>query len=191
MPVSTSSAFQVHWCLLPREEAADLVPQDCRLLAIWPAPVNHDVCFKEAGFTLFGDNDADWDQAAERLLGRVFEILSRHGTPKLVSKPLRDNLPWYLRPFRAARELPLMEQALLPMRLDFLPQFHARFGENGAALSAGNGHFLFWVALPDAGEQAFELVREAAEPWEILETALHWATLIPPENSSSFIPTHG
>ena len=108
----------------------DLVPRDCRLLAIWPAPVNHDVCFKEAGFSLFGDNDADWDQAAERLLARVVGILSRHGAPKLVSKPLRDNLPWYLRPFRAARELPLIEQALLPMRLDFLPQFHARFGEN-------------------------------------------------------------
>lgn len=110
---------------------------------------------------------------------------------ELVSKPLRENLPCYLRPFRAARELPLMEQALLPMRLDFLPRFHARFGENGAALSAGSGHFLFWVALPDVGEQAFELVREAAEPWPILETALRWATLIPPESSYSFIPSRG
>lgn len=69
MPASPSPRFQVHWSLVCQNEAGGLVPRDCRLLAIWPAPVNHDVCFKEAGFSLFGDNDADWDQAAERLLG--------------------------------------------------------------------------------------------------------------------------
>jgi hypothetical protein len=164
---------------VPQDEAGDLVPRDCRLLAIWPAPVNHDVCFKEAGFSLFGDNDAAWDQAAERLLGRVLEILSRYGHPKLVGKQLRDNPPWYLFPFRAIRELPLLEQALLSMHLDSLPQFHTRFGEGGAALRTGSGHFLLWITLPDGGEQAFDIVREAAEPWPICGTALRWAILLP------------
>jgi hypothetical protein len=179
MPASPPPAFQVHWSLVPQDEAGDLVPRDCRLLAIWPAPVNHDVCFKEAGFSLFGDNDAAWDQAAERLLGRVLEILSRYGHPKLVGKQLRDNPPWYLFPFRAIRELPLLEQALLSMHLDSLPQFHTRFGEGGAALRTGSGHFLLWITLPDGGEQAFDIVREAAEPWPICGTALRWAILLP------------
>lgn len=29
--------FQVHWSLVPSDDAAELVPPGCRLLAIWPA----------------------------------------------------------------------------------------------------------------------------------------------------------
>ena len=57
MSPDSLSAFQIHWSLVPATEAMDLAPPGHRLLAIWPAPVNHDVCFKAAGFTLFGDND--------------------------------------------------------------------------------------------------------------------------------------
>lgn len=179
MPVSAPLSFQVHWSLVPPHDAQDLVPRNCQLLAIWPAPVNPDVCFEHAGFTLFGDNDAAWDQAAEGLLERLLEQLSRYGDPNIVSKPLRDDPPWYLRPFRAGRELPLSEQALLPMRMDFLPQFDGRFGESGARLRTGSGHFLLWVTLPVAEPPVSEFVKELAEPWPIHETALRWAILLP------------
>lgn len=142
-------------------------------------PVNHDVCFEHAGFTLFGDNDADWDEAAVELLERLLAELSRYGDPKLVSMPLRDDPPWYLRPFRASLELPLLNQALLPMRMDSLPQFHAEFGKSSAALRTGSGHFLLWVTLPDADLRAFEFVKAVAEPWPIHETELRWAILLP------------
>jgi hypothetical protein len=174
-----SSAFQIHWSLVPPDESAALVAPDWRLLAIWPAPVNHDVCFEQAGFTLVGDNDAQWDQAAEGLLRRVVEKLGQYGDPKLESRPLRNNPPWYLRPFVAGRELPLPEQALWPMQWDSLPDFRVRFGNQGVALRTGSGHFLLWVTLPDAGPEAGGFVREAAGPWPVLETRLHWATLLP------------
>src|SRR5690606_12844321 len=117
-------AFQIHWSALPSDDAGDLAPPGCQSLAIWPAPVNHDACFEAAGFTLFGDNDEAWDRAAEGMLGRVIEHLSLFGAPRLVSAPLRDDPPWYLRPFRTGQELPLPQQALWPMQEDSLPWFH-------------------------------------------------------------------
>jgi hypothetical protein len=181
MFVSTPPTFQIHWSPVPSEDAGGLASPDCRLLAIWPAPVNHDVCFEEAGFTLFGDNDEEWDNAAEEVLRRVIENLSRFGAVKHVSKPLRDNPPWYLRLFQTSRELPLQQQALWPTHSDSLPTFHARFGDSGAALWTGNGHFLLWIRLPDVGPDAAEFVRTIAEPWTIVETRLRWAALLPIE----------
>lgn len=171
--------FQVHWSLIPLEDAEKLISAGCRLLAIWPAPVNHDACFKEAGFTLFGDNDEEWDSAAAKLLARAIENLSRFGAPDLASEPLRSNPPWYLRLLRTSRQLPLQEQALLPMQWDSLPQFHARFGNRGAALRTGSGHFLLWIELPREEPDPVEFVKTVAEPWTIVQTTLRWETLLP------------
>ncbi|CAN5455974.1 hypothetical protein BH10PSE11_BH10PSE11_19990 [soil metagenome] len=179
MTAFITPAFQIHWSSIPPKDAEGLAPPDCRLLAIWPAPVNHDACFEEAGFTLFGDNDENWDEAAEDLLQRVIENLSRFGAVKQVSKPLRDNPPWYLRLFRTGRELPLQQQASLPMQWDSLPSFHAQFGGSGAALWTGNGHFLLWVSLPNDGPDASEFVKRIAGPWPVVETGLRWAALLP------------
>ena len=179
MTASVPTAFQIHWSLVPAEDAHALALPGCRLLAIWPAPVNHDVCFAEAGFTLFGDNDEVWDKAAEGVLQHVIESLSRFGAARQIGKPLRDNPPWYLRLFRTGRELPLQQQALWPMHWDSLPAFHARFGDGGAELRTGNGHFLLWVSLPDAGSVAPEFVRDIAGPRTAIETKLRWAVLLP------------
>ena len=179
MPAPTAPAFQVHWSLVSPDEAGTFALAGCCLLAIWPAPVNHDACFRQAGFTLFGDNDAEWDRAAEQLLDRVLKKLGRYGELTLKSQPLRDHPPWYLRLFRAGRELELPEQALWPMRWDSLPDFHALFGENDAALRTGSGHFLLWVTLPGDAPEACSFVKEVAELWPILETGLNWATLLP------------
>ena len=142
--------------------------------------MNHDVCFKEAGFTVFGDNDEIWDDAAEELLRRAIESLSSFGAVRYLSKPLKNNPPWYLRPFRSGRELQLQQQALLPMQWDSLPSFHAQFGEGGAALRTGNGHFLLWVNLPNAVPDALAFVKRIAGPWPVIETELRWTHLLPP-----------
>lgn len=150
-----------------------------KLLALWPAPVNHDACFEAAGFTLFGDSDDDWDRAAEDLLCQVIERLSQLGTSKLVSVPLTEDPLWYLRPFRTGEALPFLQQALLPMQDDSLPGFHAQFGRDGAALRTGDGHFLLWIDLPEAGPDPSELVSGVAERWEVVETRLRWSPLLP------------
>lgn len=184
MTLASPPSFQIHWSLIPADDAADLTPPGCQLLAIWPAPVNPDACFEAAGFTLFGNNDEEWDRAAEDLLRQVIEQLSGFGALKLVSAPLRDDVPWYLRPFRTGRELPLLQQALFPMLCDSLPSFQAQFGGDGAALRTGDGHFLLWVNLPDAGPDPSEFVRRVAEAWEIVETGLDWRILLPSSTSA-------
>jgi hypothetical protein len=179
MTASLPPAFQIHWSPVPSNDAGDLAPPGCRLLAIWPAPVNHDACFEAAGFTVFGDNDEDWDKAADEVLSRVIKTLSRLGAVNRISKPLREQPPWYLRLFRTGQDLPLQQQALLPMQWDSLPLFHARFGDRGAALRTGNGHFLLWVSLPDDGPDAANFVNSVAGAWPIVETGLRWAALLP------------
>lgn len=170
-------AFAIHWSPIPAEDAAALAP-DGRLLAIWPAPVNHDACFAAAGFTLFGDNDAAWDEAADHLLQRVIDALAQFGAATPLSKPLTATVPWYRRLFAAPRALPLVEQARLPMQWDFLPPFHARFGDS-AALRTGDGHVLLWVQLPPTGPDAAAFVRSVSAPWPLLETTLRWQALLP------------
>lgn len=141
--------------------------------------VNHDACFEAAGFTLFGDNDDDWDRAAEDVLRQVIERLSELGASKLVSDPLKDHAPWYLRLFRTGEELPFLQQTLLPMQDDPLPGFHAQFGRDGAALQTGSGHFLLWITLPETRPNPSEFVRSVAERWEVVESRLRWSPLLP------------
>lgn len=179
MPLPDTLPFQIHWSLVPSGDAGDLATPGCRLLAIWPAPVNHDACFAAAGFTLFGDNDAAWHRAAEDLLGRVICQLSLVAAPRLVSASHKEDPPWYLRPFRTGRDLPLLQQALWPMLEDSLPWFQAQFGEDGTTLRTGGGHFLLWVALSDAGPAPAQFIARAAAPWPIVETRLRWRNLVP------------
>jgi len=171
--------FQIHWSLISSEQAGELASPDTRLLALWPAPVNHDVCFESAGFTQFADNDEAWDRSAETLLRKVMEALACFGPGTLLSQPLQDRPPWYLRLFRPARDLPLQQQALLPMQCDSLPPFRASFGDAGAALQTGDGHFLLWIHLPDAGPDPSEFIAKVSRPWTILETSLRWSALLP------------
>src|SRR5690554_6946835 len=98
MRLADPPLFQVHWSLVPSGDAAQLAPPGRLLLALWPAPVNHDVCFAAAGFTSFADNGEGWDKAAENLLHQVIAHLSRLGVPKLMSRPLEESPPWYLLP---------------------------------------------------------------------------------------------
>lgn len=179
MTLTSPPVFQIHWSLVPPDDAGELAPRGSRLLAIWPAPVNADACFEAAGFTLFGDNDEEWEQAAEDLLHQVIAHLARFGALKLLSLPLRDDPPWYLRLFRTGQELPLLEQALFPMKGDWLPSFHAQFGEDHAALRTGDGHFLLWITLPEAGPAPAEFVRNVAQSWKVFKTGLDWKILLP------------
>ena len=54
-----------------------------RLWAIWPSPVDHDLCFESAGFTEFSDTDASWDSEFADLVGRLMGILENLGSATL------------------------------------------------------------------------------------------------------------
>lgn len=179
MSVSQPPTFQIHWSPVARQEAPGLALPNSQLLAVWPAPVNHDVCFEHAGFTLFADNDAAWDQDAETLLARVIEYLSPFGQAVLVSKPLLDDVPWYRRPFQTPRILSVHQQALLPMQCDCLPAFYALFGNRRAALRTSDEHFLMWINLPLSGPDTTQLIKSISGTWPVHQPQLRWHALIP------------
>ncbi|MCX7256977.1 MAG: hypothetical protein NTZ64_09625 [Polaromonas sp.] len=151
--------FTLHWSAVSPAslvEKAQAPREGLTLLALWPAPVNPDVCFEEAGFDDFGDNDLAWDAQARALL---------------LNAP-----PWYLRPFKTASVKSLHEQLEWPMQWDSLLPCEVVFGNSGAALRTGRGHYLFWVTLPETDTAAIEkfVVRVAADV-PLVQTCLDWA----------------
>lgn len=52
-------SFSINWGEVP---AGGEFPAGWRIYALWPAPVNEDVCFAEAGFTHFQYEDELWSE---------------------------------------------------------------------------------------------------------------------------------
>lgn len=176
------SVFSLHWSLVPTALAGQHAPPGTALIAVWPAPVNADVCFEAAGFTDFGDADDAWERRADAVLERLLASLAAHGEPRLASAPLRT------RPGVARRllgdvgeTLPLAEQIRAPMHHDSLPDAVVAFGTSGVALRAGSGHVLYWITLPEAAVEDFtaRVLPRLAGDHPLHETALAWRHLLP------------
>jgi hypothetical protein len=177
------SAFSIHWSIVQPPQAMSGLCDGLRdglcLVAVWPSPVNHDSCFRDAGFTEFADNDEAWSVRASALLERLLAELCKHGEPRLVSKPIQRAQPWFLRPFRRARALDLREQIAQPIQWDSLPECVVAFGSAGASLRAGNGHHLYWLTLPGNGPQALEedFMHRVSGDEPLFCTSLRWEFL--------------
>jgi len=165
--------FTIHWS--PAPGAAD----GMELFALWPSPMNDDVCFREAGFTEFGDGGENWDADAERLLTRLLETLSTYGPPRLMSKPTEKHQPWYRRLFTKPEAFGLRQQIELPIQWDELPDCVVAFGESGVSLRTGSGHHIFWIRLPHSDAPQFSsLAGQVAAPHPIVRTQLRWECLV-------------
>lgn len=173
--------FTLHWSAVSPAslvEKSQSPREGLTLLALWPAPVNPDVCFEEAGFDDFGDNDLAWDAQARALLARLLAALHGYGPAQLQSAPLLNAPPWYLRPFKTASVKSLREQLEWPMQWDSLPPCEVVFGNSGAALRTGRGHYLFWVTLPETDTAVIEnFVARVAADVPLVQTCLDWARL--------------
>jgi len=179
-PAGGNEGFTLHWSRVPDEAAAAHVAPGMALLALWPAPVNADVCFHAAGFTDFADADEAWETRAEALAAALLRELAAYGEPRLLGEPLRT------RPGLAARvagarprELPLHEQLRAPAYHDSLPDAVVAFGPE-VWLRTGRGHELYWITLPAAEADAFAaraLPRLAGDA-PLHRTDLHWAPLL-------------
>lgn len=180
----TASRFVVHWGRVPdaQRPAWALHPgASWALFAVWPAPVNADVCFAEAGFTDFGDSDAAWESQASALWQCLLQALQLHGAPRLASTALLPPQPWHQRLLRrpAPPPHPLLEQLELPMQWDSLPPCELVFGDHAAGLRSSDGHTLCWVLWPMAQADSFaSLVQHLAGAHPVQQTALQWSALI-------------
>lgn len=177
MSASGLLPYTVHWDVVTSATARERTGDARHLLAIWPAPVNADVCFERAGFTDFGDQDAGWERNTQMAVGRLLTQLGTYGAPKLQSVPLRRKWNLFLRLFISEQELPLSEQVQIPMHQDSVPECVVAFGDAGVSLRTGAGHALWWVELP-RGADAAAFVRGVAGGLPVVQTSLAWEHLL-------------
>lgn len=171
--------FDIHWSEVEPPLPPALAAAAGSVVALWPAPVNADECFKAAGFSDFADHDDAWDDAAVALLDRVVARLSAFGAPALRSPPLLDSPPWHRRlRGEVPAPRPLLTQLELPMRWDSLPPCVVAFGDGGASLRTGEGHVILWLTLPPGVEPA-GVVADVAGGHPLSRTTLRWSALLP------------
>jgi len=185
MAEAVSARFALHWDWV----ASATQSSGCQLAAVWPSPVNADVCFQAAGFTDFGDADDRWDALAETWLQRLIAALSAQGTPVLRSPPLLAHRPWWQRWFKPAVPLPLLQQVLMPMHWDSLPACELHFGDSGAVLRAGQGHWLCWLRWPEArAAELPALLQQLAAGHPLHRTPLAWQHLMVDHHGHAWSP---
>jgi hypothetical protein len=156
-------------------------PAGWNTYALWPAPVNEDECFAEAGFTHFKYEDENWsephwDAQAEILQQRLLAVCSTMGAPVLLSEPLlaKRSLTTF---WKACEPLPLADQLRMPILEDSLPEVVLRFGEV-LELRAGSGHELYWIALsPDCPLNFDKLLAQLVVGWQLEQVQLDWSKL--------------
>ncbi len=172
------NSFSINWGTVV--DGGDF-PAGWQVYALWPAPVNDDVCFKDAGYNDFQSDDenyseAYWDAQAEILHQRLIRTLSDLGEPALLSKPLlgKRSLSRFWKP---GESLPLAEQLNWPACHDSLPLAVVRFGEV-AELRMGNGHRLYWIGLsPESPLNFTGVLLAVAKGWPRRCVQLDWNRL--------------
>jgi hypothetical protein len=149
-----------------------------RLHAFWPEPVNHDACFKKAGFELFSD---DLDHEGWRaVLERTIEAISRFGALSVTSEQMT-----IARLFGLARKkqdsaspTELLEWAC---REDSIDPTCLEAGNPTRALAmTSDGHWIIWIWLADElASQWPAVLASVAGNTPTTETTLAWNVLLP------------
>src|ERR1700693_5711314 len=97
----------INWDNVPTAHLPQWIEPSGTLLAIWPSPVDHDVCFANAGFSEFADSDEPYDAEWKQMLERLLDALARFGEMRLENKDRpRLRATWWdcLRWWRQARQ---------------------------------------------------------------------------------------
>jgi hypothetical protein len=63
----TNEITSVCWAEVPPSLTSTWAIGAGMRLAVWPAPVDHDACLSDAGFTEFADSGARWDDELEEM----------------------------------------------------------------------------------------------------------------------------
>lgn len=175
MPSFFMSSITFYWSLPDPTHITYPLAAGQQWLAIWPSPVNPDMCFEAAGWREFGDQDAAWEVDAAAFQARLLTALeAQFGAPQLLNTPLRSARKWWSR--QPAPPLALSEQVSLPMAWDHLPDCLLTFGTAGVSLRTGNGHHLYWLTLPQAIEPTAWLSAVAGD-FPLRRGEMRWAAL--------------
>jgi hypothetical protein len=165
------------------------------ILAIWPAPINADACFVDAGFRDFPDSDEIWDQWEhdwQGFVGRVLGQLELFGEihvkaeariedtdARSFSKKILDRM--LSRPAPAPKPTPtLVEQIVTVTNDDRWGEVFVEFGAPAqACLLASRGHSILWLGWTARHDTAEVFVERLADGMPIVQTTLNWQVLLP------------
>jgi hypothetical protein len=197
--------LKIHWDNVAPSVAPDWFSPGDHVVAIWPSPVDHDACFRYAGFEDFDDSDdrwaADFEAVCERLLGVLENTL---GTPiirsendfaeprdptflqRLLGRTINDNLHDFLADFRLCRrryiteprDPTFLQRMLAPTENDNFHDFVADFGL--CRLRTGMGHPLIWLSWPKTIEfSVADILNAIAKSIPTTERHLDWTHMVP------------
>lgn len=177
----TSSAIRtIHWARVDPAAAPEWVDADAALLAIWPAPVGSDACFRKAGFTDFDVAGCEqWNGELRGVLERLVGWLERHGRV-VVRQGAAPRASWWDRLRRRQPRRPAaLEQLWDALCEDHLPDCIVEFGRPArVTLRIGRGRPIFWLATPKGVSlEAGGLLAHLAEGRAIRQTRLEWQFL--------------
>ena len=184
---------RLHWNLLPAEVASRLLPECEVVMAVWPAPMDADFCFSEAGFADFEDSDDTWDQQWREVIERAFLMLERFG-PARLSKGIEVyeicqsglirrliEILGLVNPPTKRVQLSVLEQVIVAADDHHFGDVVINFGQpTKASLRVGQGHPVLWIGFRRGCVWAPKtLVENLAEKRPVERTPLKWEVLIP------------
>lgn len=156
----------IHWDELPATLAARWIAGTGRLFALWPAPLDHDACLRDAGFSEFADTDDRWHRELTEMVGSLLASLGSRGAAQKRSGEY---------PVQANR----LDEAVLAAALDdnFEPCVLEFGSPPVSALRTSDGHAIFWIWLAGAAPGFDQLLRAAARGRPVCRTSLDWTKL--------------
>jgi hypothetical protein len=140
-----------------------------RLYAIWPSPVDHDLCFDAAGFTEFGDSDDLWHRDFNDLVARVLDSLAHLGTAILHEGAY---------PMDRGRTRFSFQDALIAAATDdSFPPYVVGFGDPlRASARTSDGHAILWIWTSESASMN-AIVTCLAVDHEIKQMTMKWEKL--------------
>ncbi len=167
----------VHWGRVPLGTRPEWLARSNSLIAIWPAPIDGDFCFREAGFVDFADSDSDWDEEFETIITKLFEWLKSHHGVALAhdASPIAE---WPRSP--DLDEPAILDRLVLATYDDRFPETIASFGDPiTVKLRTSDGHPILWLGIAEGASLGLDdLLAHLAEGRAIEKMDLKWQHLL-------------
>ena len=143
-------------------------PSAGQLYAIWPSPVDHDLCFESAGFADFGDSDSAWDDDFAQLVQWLVDALGEAGTAMLREGEY---------PVAGGRARHSIRDALIAAATDdnFSPCM-VHFGEPPtSSVRTSDGHAILWTWMAEG--EIGPVLDVVAKGREVNQMTMNWEKL--------------
>jgi len=185
--LATPTINKIHWDQIDPALSVFGIDSGFAVFAIWPEPVDHDACLREAGFSAFADIGVD-DPGFHSMAERLWNALAAFGAPRRKSGDaagrsfdLWESLLTTLGLRPRAREASLLDCLVIPAENDQFPPRVIDFGNpSQATVVTSDGHPIFWLGLSPASKgNRDEIVRAMGDGRPCEQTKLDWKKLAP------------